>query len=77
MPATIGLAMLVPLPVVPFAVRTLTAGAETFGLLKSPCEFHAALVGSRYEAPSDEYHRMSSPRPVVFRSLMPPTVSTL
>src|SRR5918992_139029 len=39
MPATIGLEMLVPSPIVPFAVRTLTAGAERFGLLKSPCGF--------------------------------------
>ena len=47
MPATIGLAMLVPSPIVPFAVRTLTAGADRFGLLKSPCEFHAVPPGSR------------------------------
>ena len=47
MPATIGLEMLVPSPIVPFAVRTLTAGAERFGLLKSPCGFQAVPSGSR------------------------------
>ena len=47
MPATIGLATLVPSPIMPFAVRTLTAGADRFGLLKSPCGFHDAVLGSR------------------------------
>ena len=47
MPATIGLETLVPSPIVPFAVRTLTAGAERFGLLKSPCGFQDVPSGSR------------------------------
>ena len=47
MPATMGLATLVPSPYMPFAVRTLTAGAERLGLLKSPCGFHEVVEGSR------------------------------
>ena len=47
MPATIGDATLVPLAPSPFAVRTDAAGAETFGLLKSPCWFQAVPAGSR------------------------------
>ncbi len=47
MPATMGLATLVPLAPRPLAVRTDGAGADTFGLLKSPCVFHAVPERSR------------------------------
>src|SRR5918999_2023018 len=78
MPATIGAATLVPVPVIPLAVRTPTAGAETFGLLKSPFGLKAPDGGSTYELPSPPglYQCRSSPRDTVFRSSFPPTVRT-
>ena len=77
MPATIGLAMLVPLPIVPFAVRTLTAGRGDVRLVEVAVRVprgarRIAVRGAIGRVPQDVVAEAA-----VLRSLMPPTVSTL